>query len=262
MKKYWVVLKNSLQSGFVYRLNFFISVLAELFFLLVIIYLWTSVYGGGGKIGTYGLSNIIFYFIFSRLILLIVNSEDIGRQVGETIRSGELVNFLLKPINFTFKQFFDTLGKSIFRFVIFFIIYFFVFLFFKQFWISALTMIYFLISLLIAFAIYFLTFYIVGISTFYFGFIAGLNFTMFGLINFFSGGIMPIDLFPKYVSSFLNILPFKYIIFVPISIVTGKIPTASIPQEILFGFAWIFILFLISKILFKKGLKNYEAYGF
>jgi ABC-2 type transport system permease protein len=112
-----------------------------------------------------------------------------------------------------------------------------------------------------AVAINFLIFYMVGISTFYFGFVIGFNFIVSTIASLFSGNFIPLDILPPYLLNIANYLPFKFIVFVPISIITGKISLDNAPIILLSGFAWTIMLYLSAVILYKQGLKRYEAFG-
>lgn len=259
-KKYWIIFKNKLQANFAYRVNFFAAFLAEAFGLVIVVYLWLSIYHQGGKIGNYTLSGLIIYFILTKFLNLTIKSSDVARYIGEMIRLGEFNNYLLKPFSYfghTISYFFATV---VYNLVIFSIV-FLPLLFWFDFKITIINFIYFLISLLIAFLINFLFYYSIGVSALFFEYIAGFNFMMWGVNSFFSGNLIPIDLFPKYLISINNFLPFKYIVFVPISIVTGKYSNGEIIFNLSMGIVWSSILFFIGYLIYNKGVKKYEAFS-
>ncbi|KKR21428.1 MAG: hypothetical protein UT48_C0008G0005 [Parcubacteria group bacterium GW2011_GWE2_39_37] len=259
-KKYWVIFKNKLQASFAYRVNFFASFIAEGLSLVIIVYLWLSIYHQGGKIGNYTLGGLILYFIISKFINLTVRSYDAARYVGEIIRLGDFNNYLLKPLSF-FGHTVAYFSAVITYNLIIFSILFSPLLFFGKIEFTIVNLFYFFISLIIAFFLNFLFYYAVGISSFFFGYIAGLNFMMWGINSFFSGNLIPIDLFPKYLVTINNFLPFKYMVFVPISIITNKYTENEIFLNLFFGLSWVLILVIFTNVLYKKGIKKYEAYS-
>jgi ABC-2 type transport system permease protein len=119
----------------------------------------------------------------------------------------------------------------------------------------------FIPSLILAAMIYFFVSYLVGLSAFYFGMIAGLNFIMSNVIAFFSGSILPLDLLPDNVYRLANFLPFKYIAFFPLNIIQGKLSLLEIGWGFVGGVLWLGILFLLTKLIYRNGVKKYEAYG-
>lgn len=261
MKKYWIIFKNSLQTSLAYRFNTFAFLIAELFSLVIIIYLWLSIYRQGNQIGNYTLNSLIIYYIFTKFISLLINAQDTARIIGDSIRQGDIINYLVKPINFQFESFFSNFGAVTYNFMAYSFIFLIILLFFPGISINILSAVLFILFILMAIVINFLINYIIGISTFYLGFIMGINFIMFNITLFLSGNLIPLDMLPSLAYKIVGFLPFKYLAFVPISIVTGKIGLDGLMPLLARGLFWILALYLIALILYKKGLKNYEAYG-
>jgi len=79
------------------------------------------------------------------------------------------------------------------------------------------------------------------------------------LVTFFEGGLMPLDLLPNFVTRINDFLPFKYVVFVPISVFTGRIGFSW--ELFLIPLGWVLFLLFLVKIIYRKGLKKYEGYG-
>ncbi|NCB38945.1 MAG: hypothetical protein EOM80_09255 [Erysipelotrichia bacterium] len=82
-----------------------------------------------------------------------------------------------------------------------------------------------------------------------------------GIWALLGGMIVPVATFPDKIRHFAEMLPYRYMLSFPIEIFTGRLPTA----EIVRGFAtlglWILVFALIMRVIWKKGLKVYSAYG-
>ncbi len=262
MKKYFVIFKNSLQANLAYRFNTFSLFFAECLSLLVFVYLWISIYHQGNQMGDYTLKGLVIYYVFSKFIILTVRAGDVGRVVGNAIREGGIINYLVRPINFLHKEIASHLGVIMHKIFIYLPIFLLIiFIFLKNINFTFVSILLFFISLFVAIAINFLIFYIVGILTFFLGFVAGLNFAVYTIAHFLSGSLIPIDLFPKYLFDIINYLPFKYMAFVPISIITGKITTENAIYSLGIGCIWILLLYFFAVLLYNIGIKKYEAYG-
>ncbi len=262
MKKYFVIFKNSLQANLVYRFNTFALFLSEGLSLLVFVYLWMSIYYQGNQMGNYTFKGLIIYYIFSKFVILTVNASDVSRLVGDAIREGKIVSFLTKPLNFLRKELFYYLGGVVYKFIVFTPIFLLaIFLFFKDINFGGLPLLLFWLFVFIAIIINFLIQYIVGILAFYFGSVFGLSFAAFTISHFLSGSLVPVDLFPPVLLTVTKYLPFKFIVFVPISIITGRIEMGEIFPLLGTSLVWIIVLYLSANILYKKGLNKYEAYG-
>src|SRR5699024_12350094 len=76
-----------------------------------------------------------------------------------------------------------------------------------------------------------------------------------------SGAIFPLDIFGETISTVLSYFPFSYTVYFPINILTGKLEPSFVITGCLIQIAWIVILFILLKILWKTGLKKYVAVG-
>jgi len=262
MNKYFTVFKNNLQSNFTYRANTFFMLITESLILIIMLYLWVSVYKNNGLVGNYSLRDMVQYYVLTRFLLLTINANDIAWTIGDEIRLGRLNSFLTKPISYLYYNFFYYAGSVAYRLSLYVVIFALaVFFNFLNFNVDAIRLVYFLLSFFMAGGVYFLIFYLVGISTLYFGFVQGFNFTVTMISYFASGSSIPLDVLPQFLQKTINFLPFKFISFVPISIINGKLEDGEILRLIAEGTVWIIVLYIASIILFKRGIKKYEAVG-
>ena len=76
-----------------------------------------------------------------------------------------------------------------------------------------------------------------------------------------SGQYIPIRLFPEEVLSIIKWTPIPYLVDFPVSIATGIINQSQWIPQIYLALIWCLILTIISFIIYKIGIKGYEAYG-
>ena len=76
-----------------------------------------------------------------------------------------------------------------------------------------------------------------------------------------SGQYIPIRLFPEKVLAIIKWTPIPYLVDLPVSIATGIIPQNQWGPNIGISFAWCLILTSISFVIYKIGIRGYEAYG-
>jgi ABC-2 type transport system permease protein len=195
-------------------------------------------------------------------VALVAKGDDVGWDVGDEIRLGKMTSVLLWPISYSKYKFFQALGRYIYRGVIYFILFLIigaVLSGYLNFTIGLTNILFLILSMTLGFVIDFLFFYAIALATFWFGLIRGLNFAAFMIALFLEGSIIPLDLLPPAIIQVNNFLPFKYIMFVPVSIFTGKISPDWF--TFLIPLTWIAVLYLFDKLLFIKGVKKYEGYG-
>lgn len=78
---------------------------------------------------------------------------------------------------------------------------------------------------------------------------------------FFSGWIIPIDLFPPAITEALFYLPFRYVLSLPVEIVLGRLSLYEVILGITVQYGWVIGLFILYRLLWLRGLKQYGAVG-
>lgn len=263
MGKYLAIFRNSIQQTLIYRFNTFSYLTAQILSFGAFFYLWSSIYRQGGEIGGYTLAQLIFYYLGVNFLRLIFKDADIAWTVGDEIRLGNINTFLIQPISYFWRKFYASLGRAVFRTIIALICFGFLVFILAHFNINFSfewkNLILAFISAMLGFLIDFLFFYIIGLIAFWMSWIMGLNFTMQNVTAFLAGAIIPLDLLPTWFVALNNWLPFKYVSYVPISIFTGHLN----PDMLTFfvPVIWIFVLALLGRFIFKRGLKKYEGSG-
>ena len=262
MKKYLLVVENNIQSNFIYHFSTFAIFVGEALVFTFFFFLWSSIYSYGQQIGNYSLKEMISYYLVLNFLFLTIKNNNTAWVVGDEIRLGELNNNLLKPFSYFGYIFSSALGRLIYCFSVYSLLYVILFIVLKK-YISVSsdihTIILFLILALQGFFIHFLVAYIIGLSAFWLGMIMGLNFAASSIITFLEGGIIPLDLLPSFINKINDFLPFTYVIFTPIALFTNRISFTW--ELIIIPICWIVVLYLLSRIIYNKGVKKYEGYG-
>lgn len=262
MGKYFLVFKNSIQRQMIYRFNTFAILLSGFISFGVLFYFWSSVYRQGNQVGTYSFEEIVSYYFLIAVVGFIARPNDIAWRIADEIRTGEVTVILLRPVNYFWYNFFQSLGSLVFVFFVYVpVVILMMFLLGDVVAVSGNVKILFFssLSVILAFLINFILFFTIGISAFYFGMVKGLNYSTFVISMFLSGGVVPLDIFPEFFLKFVDFLPFKYTLYIPISLLSGRIePEISM---ILIPLIWIIFMVGISFLVFKQGIKKYEGYG-
>jgi ABC-2 type transport system permease protein len=80
-------------------------------------------------------------------------------------------------------------------------------------------------------------------------------------LNYFiSGQMFPLELL-GWAGQMLKLLPFQYLAYFPAAVFLGKISGPALVQGLLIQLAWALGLAVLSRVLFKFGLRRYGAYG-
>jgi ABC-type uncharacterized transport system permease subunit len=70
--------------------------------------------------------------------------------------------------------------------------------------------------------------------------------------RFFSGQFLPVGFFPGLLGMLANVLPFRSIFFIPLSIYNGALQGSAIIQSIGFQLLWLTVLWILSRWLWVR----------
>jgi ABC-2 type transport system permease protein len=267
MRKYWQIFKLSLQDYFVYRTNFVLWRLRSFIFFLTLIFFWQAVFSGRESLFGYGQNQMIAYVLgIAFLKALVLGSRSFDELPG-MIKDGQLTKFMLKPVSIS-KYLFsrDLLAKLLdvsFSLVEIFLV---VRLLNLDFYFPQNVSTYFIFALISVLSV--VLYYFIGIfvSSFAFWFEeVWATRWLFGIIflEFLSGVYFPIDVLPKGLVRIINLTPFPYLVYYPLKVwnETSGILEKSPLQIVLIMTFWVVVIYVFSGIIWKKGLKQYSAYG-
>jgi ABC-2 type transport system permease protein len=228
MKKYLSVFRISFAQEFAYRLNFIMWRIRNVLQIILVYFLWSSVFEDPTRqVFGYDREKILTY-VFGILILRAIVLSARAVDVAGEIANGEITNLLLKPINyFRYWASRDAASKFLnlsFAALEISILY---FVFKPQLFLQTdfLVLMAFILAVILAVILFFCLLFLVNMFTFWLpenGWAA--QFLFIGIITeFFSGGVFPIDILPGIIQKILYILPFPYLLFFPLQVYLGKI---------------------------------------
>lgn len=260
-KSFIIGLQNSLE----YRFDFLLGLVSIIIPTVIQFFLWTAMFESSktGMVYGYTYSSMIMYTILAGIVSKLV-AAGCEWDVANDIRSGGLNKYIVKPIGYFRYQICCFLGKKSVQFVIFTMIFAVILAIAKWkafFTVEPIRLLYFIVAVLLGIVINMFLGFIVSISAFWIT-EAWAAFLILSLaINIASGGVFPIDIFGQGVVTVLKYLPFQYTIYFQINILNGNITLGDILPSIAIQVAWILLLTFILQVLWKIGLKKYEAVG-
>lgn len=241
--KYVVAFRIGFQSSLEYRFNFFLSLLSAAFPMIVQYYMWTAVYANAGEKDVFGYSyrEMIMYTILAAVVSKLVISN-IESSIAEDIKSGGLNKYIIQPIYYFGFRISSYIGQRLMYFTISLCI------------ILALTYILntfyslkteeeriliFCLSIILSVILSFLISYAICACAFWLSEISYFFVVTSLLINMMSGGIFPLEIFGERLQQIFRLLPFHYLIYFPVNVLSGKISGHQIWQGIMGQGVWI-----------------------
>lgn len=263
MSSYWSIFKAAWQQNLVYRVNFTLWRIRSVLQLLLVYFIWWTVFQSQERVFGYTENSILTYVLVAALIRAIVLSTRVT-DMGGQINDGSIVNFLVKPLGFIRYYVARDIADKLFNIVFYVLEISLIILFLKpriiiQTNLSVLTL--FLLATLGGLIIYFCISFIISLLAFWVENSWGPLFLLTIFLEGFGGGLFPIDILPKGLFNILIITPFPYLIYFPAKLYLGGMAT----QELITGFSilllWIFGLWFLMKWLIALGLRHYTAVG-
>ncbi|MGB6839134.1 MAG: ABC-2 family transporter protein [Microgenomates group bacterium] len=266
MKKYLSVFKISFQREFAYRVNFIMWRVRNVIQIFLLFFLWSTVFADP-QIEVFGYNrDKILTYVFGIFILraLILSARAV--DVAGEISSGDITNFLLKPVSYLKYWFIRDISSKALNITFAAVEATLLFLVLKPpFFIQTnpLQILAFLASLVLAIIMFFSLLFLVNLITFWLptsGWAAQFLFIAI-LTEFLSGAVFPIDILPSVIQKILYSLPFPYLMFFPLQVYLGKIETGVVVKGLLTAGVWTAVLFFAMKVVWGMGIKRYAAEG-
>lgn len=265
LAKYITIAKISWSNSFVYRLNFIMWRVRSVLQLLTIYFLWLAIFKKGGMAFGYDLE-LMGTYIFGTAILrsFVLGSRSV--DVASEISRGNLSNYLVKPLNYLANWLSRDLADKALNLIfvtgeLFILLY----LLRPQIWLQAnpFYLIAFLVASLLAMLIFFFLSFLISSVTFWYVEHSGwpLRFLSMVIIEFFSGGLFPLDILPPLAYNVVRLLPPAYFLFYPMQIYLGRLSIQATIGALTVMVLWVVILVKITQFVWNQGLRVYGAYG-
>jgi ABC-2 type transport system permease protein len=252
------------QTNLVYRWNFLLRVLVSFVPLLGSVFLWNAVFAGKHAFAGYTFNSMVAYFITLILVdtLTVPNEDDF--QIAEDIREGRISTLLLKPLGYRLYRFYlyasARLVHAAFALVPLALAMVWLQRYYAELpWLVNLP--WALLALIGAAMIQFFLCFALAMIAFWILDIGSITFIIYSIEFLLGGHIFPIDALPAWLQAICHCLPFAYETFFPAAILIGHVSPAAMAQGFLWQWAWVGFLYVLSGILWKRGLRQYTAVG-
>jgi len=252
------------QSNLIYRWNFLLRVLVSFVPLLGSVFLWNAVFAGHQGFAGYSFTSMVAYFITLILVdtLTVPNEDDF--QIAEDIRDGRINTLLLKPIDYRLYRFHLFASARIvhaaFAVVPLGIAMIWLGYYFQDLpWLVNLPLA--LLATVGAAMIQFFFCFALAMIAFWILDIGSVTFIIYSVEFLLGGHIFPIDAFPHWLQIICLHFPFAYETWFPAAILIGHVHGLDLLTGFAWQWAWVGFFYVLSGLLWKRGLHEYTAVG-
>jgi len=247
-----------------FRSHSMVSIFVGPVYFIVQYFIWTAVYGSAETLNGIAYSQMIRYFGVMALIgYLTMDFAD--WNLSMLLRTGKFLTFALRPLNHRFFALSQKIGHRTLGVIVEFIPCLLIFTLLFKVDMRPASFGWTLLSVMLAFLMNFFVNYCIGMVSFWIVQADGIRsvYTLLGRI--FSGMLIPLVFFPKQMQIVLFFLPFQYTSYVPAMVFLGNYSLGdiqlSIPAIVGIQAIAVFIVYIISEILYNAAMKRFTAVG-
>ncbi len=264
MKLYWEYMIRQFNSGLTYKFNYVCNLVSKILFVFSQYFIWKALMEKQTvetASGSIQFREMITYMLVSTFISTIINS-DVILELNDKIKSGQIALDIVKPIDYKKLLFVNTVSKNLYN-VIYLLLPTMI-ISIAIFGINIPSLgngFVFIISVILATLINYMMCFCLGILGFWFSQLWIMNRLVYDLLALFSGKVIPLWFFPVMLLKVADCLPFKMIYTVPIFIYLEKYNNQEIVLMLFVQLIWLVILFVVSRLLWGRGMKKIVVQG-
>jgi ABC-2 type transport system permease protein len=252
------------QSNLIYRWNFLLRVLVGFVPLLGSVFLWGAVFQNRPAIAGYTFDAMVAYFITLIMVDTVTVPNEDDFQIAEDIREGRINTLLLKPLDYRLYRFHlyaaARLVHAAFAIVPLALAMIWLGHYFTGLpWLANLPLA--LAAVIGAAFLQFFFCFMLAMIAFWILDIGSVTFIVYSVEFLLGGHIFPIDAMPHWLQTLCLGLPFAYETWFPAAILIGHVHGAALVAGFAWQWFWVAVFYVLSGVLWKRGLKQYTAVG-
>lgn len=259
--KYLSLFTISLQRAIAYRQTTLLSIVANLVWVIIPYSIWQSIFETMEQVGSFDWGRMQTYILLAYGINILLTFR-VEARILNTIRTGEIAIELMRPINYLKARFAEVLGGGFVDGLLSMVV---VMILGQLLHISPpespIMFVVFAISIGLGFIVKFMISYITSLFCFWTMNGLGLLWLRAAITNIFSGALIPIEFLPDFWQSLARLSPFPTIINTPIAIYFGDVSGLDILILLAIQVFWIFVLWLIARLLWIPSLRTLVVQG-
>jgi ABC-2 type transport system permease protein len=73
--------------------------------------------------------------------------------------------------------------------------------------------------------------------------------------------MLPLDLLPGFWADLLRAMPFQYLAYFPAVVFLGRVTGWKLVEGLLWQLGWVVFFAVLTRWLYRRGLRRYSAFG-
>lgn len=249
------------QNKMAYRLEFFMGIVNTFITILVYLCIYKALYGNQTEVDGITYAMVATNFVIS---LGLSNAFEYNEMfLQDKIKSGNIANELLKPVNFMFRLLAENVGEGVFKIVFQFLPAMLLTILYAELVAPAsfLHLILMFLSIVLGYLILWLLGFIVQTWSFWIFSVWGIMTVKNVIVKILSGTLLPIWFMPASLRNVIAFTPFESIFFTPVQIYLGEIQGMELGTKLAVQLVWIVVLWMIANAFWRHGVKKLVVQG-
>ena len=265
-RKLFALTRAGIMESLHYRLGTFVTLFANLIYLVLVYYLWKAIYASSGVDVVNGMTftDTMIYLILATSLFNFLEMFVVW-DMSRSIQSGKIILDLLKPMKFRTYTFWSYSGSHVVSFIMTFIPTFIIVMIITKGAIPVgINLLYFLIATVFALIVNFNIEMIVATICLYTESTWGINIVKETIVLLLSGASIPLAFFPDKLRHAVEFMPFRAVYDIPLTILLQKNGSDTL-QGLLpmlgFQLLWIVILTAAGTLFWNYSVKKITVNG-
>jgi ABC-2 type transport system permease protein len=265
MKKYWSLMKIYFASAMIKKADILGDIVINLIQIWAVLLIWLNMYSPNKTFAGFTLRDTIVYYI-TILLISYATTTDTADYISQNIKMGTLSEWLLRPRDILFTEIARSIGSQLYKLIVLVPVYLSILIILSILKVNiGLTVIGILLGCLfmvLGFLLNCIFEFMLAQFAFWMDEVWSIKHFKEVITDLLGGKRIPLNFFPVFIQSFNKYLPFQFIYFIPAEYILNKhTVNLNLAQDLTGICLWILLLFLLSVILFKQGIKKYGAFG-
>ncbi|MBR4200666.1 MAG: ABC-2 family transporter protein [Oscillospiraceae bacterium] len=264
LKKYFTLTRAGMIEALQFRLSFIMIAVGNVLYLIVVYFLWKSIYASAGTDVVSGMTftDTLIYLVLATALFNFMEMYTVW-EIGRSIQSGKIVLDLLKPIEYRKYLFWSYTGSFVTQFFLTFLPTFII--------VAAVThgaiplginLLFFVLSVVMAVSVNYSIDFLVGTICLYTESIWGINIMKQVIVLLLSGATVPLAFFPEGLRKIVMLLPFQSVYNAPLTLLLDGSPqTGTVLKTLGTQLFWCVTMTLLSKLFWKLSLRKITVNG-
>ncbi len=268
----WMILRIALSERLAYRGDFVLGTLMRFLPIITQIFLWWAIFQSinpedpnAGRLSGYSFQDMVAYYLLTMVGRAFSSMPGLSSSIAVKIRDGEIKKFLVQPVDLITFLFWSRVAHKIAYYTIatlpFALVFFLCRSYFTLGWPEPWTLAAFVSSLFLSFSLGYYLEVCIGLVGFWMLEVSSLLFVYMLFQFFLSGHMFPLDILPEPFLSIVSYLPIKYLAYFPAAVFLGKVQGTQLAIDMAMLVAWTAFFFVVSQVIYRRGLRRYSGYG-